>query len=293
MEISKLTKLFRETMEVDPLVPVYRQLLSDRDHARSMVLSMLGEFSENPALLSDESSRRLLANLFLLCGMLRISEAWPLVLKVVVSEPFTAQAGTESWLCNDLSRLFGTIAPDNATVAAKAIILDAATPMPCREQLILAMIFRWLSNYDSDRIFSDFISDLMAKLPSGETSFEVAMAIIISAVAPGGAKVRPQVMAFHEANAGTLGDQLSEKNLRNFFDLGHQRIKGMLRGNYLGVYGEPEAEITRMLTYKPEEESNSQSGRTLPPITRDRPKVGRNDPCPCGSGKKYKHCCGR
>ena len=22
------------------------------------------------------------------------------------------------------------------------------------------------------------------------------------------------------------------------------------------------------------------------------PKVGRNDPCPCGSGKKYKNCCG-
>ena len=22
-------------------------------------------------------------------------------------------------------------------------------------------------------------------------------------------------------------------------------------------------------------------------------KVGRNDPCPCGSGKKYKNCCGR
>ncbi len=22
-------------------------------------------------------------------------------------------------------------------------------------------------------------------------------------------------------------------------------------------------------------------------------KVGRNEPCPCGSGKKYKHCCGR
>jgi uncharacterized protein YecA (UPF0149 family) len=23
------------------------------------------------------------------------------------------------------------------------------------------------------------------------------------------------------------------------------------------------------------------------------PKVGRNDPCPCGSGKKFKSCCGR
>lgn len=29
------------------------------------------------------------------------------------------------------------------------------------------------------------------------------------------------------------------------------------------------------------------------PIHREAPKVGRNDPCICGSGKKYKHCCGR
>ncbi|MBK8015709.1 MAG: UPF0149 family protein [Betaproteobacteria bacterium] len=27
-------------------------------------------------------------------------------------------------------------------------------------------------------------------------------------------------------------------------------------------------------------------------VKRDAPKVGRNDPCPCGSGKKYKACCG-
>jgi preprotein translocase subunit SecA len=29
------------------------------------------------------------------------------------------------------------------------------------------------------------------------------------------------------------------------------------------------------------------------PIRRDVPKVGRNDPCPCGSGRKYKKCCGQ
>ena len=28
------------------------------------------------------------------------------------------------------------------------------------------------------------------------------------------------------------------------------------------------------------------------PLTRATPKVGRNEPCPCGSGKKYKKCCG-
>ena len=29
------------------------------------------------------------------------------------------------------------------------------------------------------------------------------------------------------------------------------------------------------------------------PVKRENPKIGRNAPCPCGSGKKYKKCCGR
>ncbi len=37
--------------------------------------------------------------------------------------------------------------------------------------------------------------------------------------------------------------------------------------------------------------SQSQAQNTT--IKRTTPKVGRNDPCPCGSGKKYKNCCGR
>jgi uncharacterized protein len=28
------------------------------------------------------------------------------------------------------------------------------------------------------------------------------------------------------------------------------------------------------------------------PLVRETPKIGRNDPCVCGSGKKYKKCCG-
>ena len=38
-------------------------------------------------------------------------------------------------------------------------------------------------------------------------------------------------------------------------------------------------------------ESEQPAERVLAPV-RSGPKVGRNDPCPCGSGKKYKACCG-
>lgn len=37
-----------------------------------------------------------------------------------------------------------------------------------------------------------------------------------------------------------------------------------------------------------------ESGELIPTtVVREGAKIGRNDPCPCGSGKKYKHCCGR
>jgi preprotein translocase subunit SecA len=37
--------------------------------------------------------------------------------------------------------------------------------------------------------------------------------------------------------------------------------------------------------------TNSQEGgKKIEPIRNRGPKVGRNDPCPCGSGKKYKNC---
>ncbi|OCG09575.1 preprotein translocase subunit SecA [Gilliamella apis] len=39
-------------------------------------------------------------------------------------------------------------------------------------------------------------------------------------------------------------------------------------------------------------ENDGQSSNSSQPIVRTQAKVGRNDPCPCGSGKKYKHCHG-
>jgi preprotein translocase subunit SecA len=53
-----------------------------------------------------------------------------------------------------------------------------------------------------------------------------------------------------------------------------------------GVRLNPQTPATRAL----EPESEPKIGITL---RKEAPKAGRNDPCPCGSGKKYKNCCGR
>jgi len=49
---------------------------------------------------------------------------------------------------------------------------------------------------------------------------------------------------------------------------------------------------------EPEPQSEQQVREAVQPVAavapmRAEPKIGRNAPCPCGSGKKYKHCHGR
>jgi preprotein translocase subunit SecA len=39
--------------------------------------------------------------------------------------------------------------------------------------------------------------------------------------------------------------------------------------------------------------AGTEGGRKIEPIRNREEKIGRNEPCPCGSGKKYKNCCMR
>jgi len=61
----------------------------------------------------------------------------------------------------------------------------------------------------------------------------------------------------------------------------HERSR-FIRENGKWYYDEQNSEIVT-----PSGPSSSK------PMVRDQPKVGRNDPCPCGSGKKFKKCCGK
>ncbi len=58
-------------------------------------------------------------------------------------------------------------------------------------------------------------------------------------------------------------------------------------------YGVGDSAAARELQAAPAAPAAEAEETPLDPIVNAGPKIGRNDPCPCGSGKKYKHCCGR
>jgi len=78
---------------------------------------------------------------------------------------------------------------------------------------------------------------------------------------------------------------VQEEKSRSVFDLSRQKLTHEEIGAFDKIPQKARGEIPGYDGQLPE-------GHQAP-FKREEPKVGRNDPCPCGSGKKYKKCCGR
>lgn len=106
-------------------------------------------------------------------------------------------------------------------------------------------------------------------------------------------KFFPQVLDMRPPTEEEIKRRRQEAVARN-------RKRGRSNGNTdisgMGMsYSKPEA---ANYSYSNEDESSDGEGRpaSVPHIETVRntgAKIGRNDPCPCGSGKKYKNCCGK
>jgi len=77
-------------------------------------------------------------------------------------------------------------------------------------------------------------------------------------------------------------------------------VESFQRENSYGVANSPAAAEVRAERAALAEESapveareEEDAAQPVATIVNDTPKVGRNEPCPCGSGKKYKQCCGK
>ena len=69
-----------------------------------------------------------------------------------------------------------------------------------------------------------------------------------------------------------------------------KKREGYERKSTVKITGEGREDIDAMINPELAQEEKKQ---VKVPIVNDGPKVGRNDLCPCGSGKKYKNCCGK
>ena len=85
----------------------------------------------------------------------------------------------------------------------------------------------------------------------------------------------------------------STTNLQAFEMLLRSLPQNLLQADVPGLTGPAEARPQQAAAPAPAPAAPTPPQHIEMAIKRELPKAGRNDPCPCGSGKKYKNCCGR
>jgi len=82
---------------------------------------------------------------------------------------------------------------------------------------------------------------------------------------------------------------------QNFYnDVLNEKKQDFLIDKYFAIHKKLKPLTSGSDDFIDDDQDESPSGKqdNSKPFIRSSPKVGRNDPCPCGSGKKYKKCCG-
>jgi hypothetical protein len=98
---------------------------------------------------------------------------------------------------------------------------------------------------------------------------------------------------FFDGNAVFIGDSLEVLSLLHGRDIPEMGTIHRERKADLERRRRRRKEFNELIGKAKEHGSMNQGprGASVVPFRREVPKVGRNDPCPCGSGKKYKKCC--
>ena len=128
--------------------------------------------------------------------------------------------------------------------------------------------------------------------PRSSDEATIIEAVVHAAADIASARLRGPVLAWFDE---TLIDphHIGRAEFEREIELPLELRRDELRQRGRGYLRDPQAEIGWWAAYHEDPVRTTQ--RTAPAVgtvVRDTPKVGRNDPCPCGSGRKYKKCHG-
>ena len=197
----------------------------------------------------------------------------------------------QSWLMRSLHRIISSFCEADDLGAIGDLVLDASLFSPVREQALLSLHFIWLEKIAPEKDIIDEFRRLLEQGLSPEDDWKLWMALVINASVIGGLRLKPEVMRI--LDDGRFADQTSfaRKIVNGLFSNGNSQFRNMMKNEHKGFFTKLDEEVADYTT--PPKEENIEMPQKGKPLVREQPKIGRNDPCPCGSGKKYKKCCGR
>ena len=253
----------------------------------------------------DETYMAHLYALYLL-AQFREKRAYPLILKLMESSSSTLELLLSDTITEDLDRILASVY-DGDLQALKALIENQEHDEWARVAAISSLVILVAQDALSREDVLTYFKSLLHTLDRNKEDY-----IFWSYLINHGVDLYPDMIydEIKQAFADNIVDEmvLDLAFVDGYIERGKESVLAKLKTNKYTTYiDDTTAEMKGWAAFQPKSSSasmrlnspasqlpyDSQMEMTTGQVIRTAPKIGRNDPCPCGSGKKYKKCCGR
>ncbi len=255
--------------------------------------AVVAEAAAQPSSLESEATRQELRLSLLYLALVGDREAQTDFLKILREPTCLAFFPQDDWLFNEMPKVLSRLLTPAQLPLLGELILQPEMPVIVREQLLMCIMFRWLSQTNSSHEISNVLQMLLENRLGDLNNPQLSMALLVNAIAIDGKNLKAKILHFYHQSGQELAKILPEKTLQVFFGLGKDKLKNLLLQNYDSDFSDSRVELQKVFHPLSKEEQESQLSGQSKTIVREAPKINRNATCPCGSGKKYKKCCGQ
>ena len=284
---TKISSMTPESL----LVNMQTWLKEPRSQERPDFVGWLEDLTKNDlGIMSPEEFATLRVALFWVARQ-KTKKPFGNICQLMTHKSFNEHVEMTDWTIVNLHRILGSIAGPNDTNKLADLTCNDDIPIEINEQALLAIHFMWIEKKLLDQDVIELYRKIInKKLAGGRLKERMALALTLNSAVVGGQELRKEITAL--LDSGKLGDNsaMAAQAVQSIF-MDPKRFRAIYVKQHKGFFDNPEDEIPHI--HEPVIEETPQMPGKGTPIVRTTPKIGRNDPCPCGSGKKYKKCCGK
>lgn len=311
MSLSKaeINQLKKALSIVNPQLPsrALQQAIQSPEDCTPMLLEALQDaiIKRNKSL-SASKSRLALHALYLLTQF-KSPEAWPLVLKLFTSmssqQNIAIGNDFDEVVCDQLSQIFATLCSDDIR-PLQSIIENSSVDEYVRDAALGALVTRYLQGDLALTTLTTYLHQLFEYGLEQERN-QIWNAWVQACYNTNPAEFETAFQQLYEWGwAEDYYITLDELKLR--YPLNTQRIKKIVlkeEGEFYRYISDAMGALRKLSCYSGEQnellnslenmimQQTVNKGTHFNPLEELPSSVGRNDPCPCGSGKKFKKCC--
>ena len=237
-----------------------------------------------------------------LLAQFREPRAYPLIVDLVSLPEDVLDRLTGDFVTEDLARVLGSVCDSDVTLICQLIENDGISEY-VRGAAVKALVALAVNDcIGRPQVLAYFTELFHGKLTRSESHVWEALVSACADLAL--AELRDEIRQVYEEELVWPG-YISPRNIEEKFDMGWLAMQARLaRDPHLAFVEDVISEIEWWACFKQPKRARKRGKRRsakasptsewigVGTTVRKTEKIGRNQPCPCGSGKKYKKCCG-